>query len=157
MVVYDVGGVVARAYEVDHPPVAPSYGYRVEFDGRSVGISGDTIATPGLRALAAGTDVLVSDVMDKGFTLDTSCALERIGDGRNARIFRDIRTYHIGADELAQLSTDAGVGTLMLTHQVPSLPDAQAQQLFGPQIASAFDGELVVANDGSRVGIDLSP
>ena len=154
VVVYDVGGVVVRAYEVDHSPVAPSYGYRVEFAGRSVGISGDTIATPGLRALAAGTDVLVSDVMDKAFTLDMSCALERIGDERNARIFRDIRTYHIGADELAQLSSDAGVGTLVLTHQVPSLPDAQAQQLFAPQIASVFDGDVVVANDGSRVTID---
>jgi ribonuclease Z len=154
VVVYDVGGVVVRAYEVDHSPVAPSYGYRVEFNGRSVGISGDTIATPGLRALAAGTDVLVSDVMDKAFTLDASCALERLGDERNARIFRDIRTYHIGADELAELSADVGVGTLVLTHQVPSLTDAQAQQLFGPQIDSAFDGELVVATDGTRVTID---
>jgi hypothetical protein len=82
------------------------------------------------------------------------CRGIRIGDERNARIFRDIRTYHIGADELAELSADVGVGTLVLTHQVPSLPDAQAQQLFGPQIESAFDGELVVATDGTRVTID---
>ncbi|MBT8164825.1 MAG: MBL fold metallo-hydrolase [Acidimicrobiia bacterium] len=155
VVVYDQAGVVVRAYEVDHSPVAPSLGYRVEFNGSSVGISGDTIATPGFRALAAGVDVLVSDVMDKAFMLDTSCAFERIGDARNAQLFRDIRTYHIGTGELAQLSTDSGVGKLVLTHQVPTLPEAQAQQLFEPQITAAFDGDVVVANDGSRVTIDL--
>ena len=154
-VVYEKAGVIVRAYGVDHSPVAPALGYRVEFDGRSVGISGDTIDTAGLRALADGADVLVSEVMDKGFALDTACALERLGDERNATLFRDIRTYHIDVAELAQLSADADVGTLVLTHQLPSVPAAQGQVLFAEPIASVFDGEIVVAEDGTRVTIDI--
>jgi ribonuclease Z len=154
-VVYNEADVVVRAYHVDHSPVAPALGYRVEYGGHSVGISGDTIDTPGLRALADSADVLVSEVMDKGFVLDTSCLFERLGNERYAAIFRDIRTYHIDVLELAQLSTDAKVGTLVLTHQVPSVPAAQAQVLFGAPIASIFDGRIVVAEDGTRVTIDV--
>lgn len=153
-VVYEDGGVVVRAYGVDHSPVAPAIGYRVEFGGRSIGISGDTVDTSGLRALANGVDVLVSEVMDKGFALDTACAFERLGDERNARLLRDVRTYHVDVAELAQLSADAGVDTLVLTHQVPSLPPSQAQSLFEAPIAAVFDGQIVVAEDGTRVTID---
>jgi ribonuclease Z len=155
MVVYEEGGVVVRAYGVDHSPVAPALGYRVEFGGRSVGISGDTVDTSGLRALADGADILVSEVMDKGFALDAACAFERLGDERNARLLRDVRTYHIDVAELAQLSVDAGVGTLVLTHQVPSVPPDQAQALFEAPIARVFDGPIVVAEDGTRMTIGI--
>lgn len=155
MIVYDEGGVVVRAYGVDHSPVAPALGYRVEFGGRSVGISGDTVDTSGLRALADGADVLVGEVMDKGFALDSACAFERLGDERNARLLRDIRTYHMAVDELAQLSADADVGTLVLTHQVPSVPPTQARALFEAPIARVFAGPIVVAEDGTRVTIDI--
>ena len=145
--------MVVRAYGVDHAPILPALGYRIEYGGRSVGISGDTIDTSGLRSLAQDVDILVSEVMDKDFVLDAACAFERLGDERNADIFRDIRTYHIDVDELAALSEEAGVGTLVLTHQVPSVPPAQAQLIFGGPISATFGGELVVAEDGSRVTV----
>ena len=34
--VYDQGGVKLTAFEVDHQPVKPAFGYRVDFAGRSV-------------------------------------------------------------------------------------------------------------------------
>jgi len=46
----------------------------------------------GLGPLAKDADVLVSEVMDQGFALDSVCAFERLADERNAAIFRDIRT-----------------------------------------------------------------
>lgn len=153
-VVYEEGGVVVRAYGVDHSPI-PGLGFRVEYRGRSVGISGDTLDTPGFRALAAGADVLVSEVMNTDFALDTACAFERLGDERNATLFRDIRTYHINAADLGRASAEAEVGRLVLTHQVPAVGGAQAQNLFGAPIAEAYDGEVVIAEDGTRVRIEL--
>ncbi|MEP7345080.1 MAG: MBL fold metallo-hydrolase, partial [Gemmatimonadaceae bacterium] len=41
-VVFQQGGVVVTAFEVDHAPVTPAFGYRVDFGGRSVVFSGDT-------------------------------------------------------------------------------------------------------------------
>lgn len=154
-VVYDEDGVVVRAYRVDHSPVEPAFGYRVEFKGRVVGISGDTIAAPGLRALAAGADVLVGEVMDKHFVLDMSCALGRVRAARNATIFRDIMDYHIDSLELAQLSEEAGVRTLMLTHMIPTLPPAQARVYFTGPMQKRFSGELIVSEDGSSVTLEL--
>jgi ribonuclease Z len=154
-VVYEQDGVVVKAFRVSHPPIEPAVGYRIEHRNRVVGISGDTIDTPALRTLAAGANVLVAEVMDKHFVLDMSCALGRAGSERASAIFRDIYDYHIDTIELAKLSAEVGVGTLMLTHQVPALPSAQAQVYFSGPIQRYFRGELVVSDDGSRKVLDL--
>jgi ribonuclease Z len=73
--VYELDGVRVPAYAVDHSPVANALGYRVEYAGKAVAISGDTVDTPGLRALAANADVLVSEVMNKAIVSDTECAI----------------------------------------------------------------------------------
>jgi len=152
-VVYDQGGVVVTAYTVDHAPV-PGLGYRVAFGGRTLGISGDTVDTEGLAALADGVDVLVSEAMEKDFVLDIACALERTGDDRNARLFRDIRTYHVDVRELSVVAAAAGVGTVVLTHLVPILLDAQVESTFVPLMEDSFSGEVVIAEDGLELSID---
>ena len=35
--VADIGGISVKAFEVDHFPVKPAYGYRFEKDGRAIG------------------------------------------------------------------------------------------------------------------------
>lgn len=154
--VYEVDGVRVLAYGVDHSPVATALGYRVEYAGKVVAISGDTIDTPGLRALAAGADVLVSEVMNKSIVDETECAFGRIPDPRLERIFRDIRTYHINLPELAELANDAGVATLVMTHLAPAIDDPAQLDLFFRQPASAlYNGTLVIAEDGTEVVISL--
>ncbi len=155
-VVYEVDGVQVLAYKVDHSPVATALGYRVEYAGKVVAISGDTIDTPGLRALAAGADILVSEVMNKAIVDETECAFGRIPDPRLERIFRDIRTYHIDLPELAELANDAGVATLVMTHLVPAVDNQVQVDLFFRQPASnLYNGELIVAEDGTEVVISL--
>lgn len=58
-VVYQQGDVVVTAFLVDHGHVKPAYGYRVDYAGRSVVLSGDTTYTPNLVANAKGVDLLV--------------------------------------------------------------------------------------------------
>jgi|JI10StandDraft_1071094.scaffolds.fasta_scaffold79425_3 ribonuclease Z len=155
-VVYEVDGVRVLAYKVDHSPVATALGFRIEYAGKVVAISGDTIDTPGLRALAASADVLVSEVMNKAVIGEFECAFGRIPDPRLEKIFRDIRTYHIDLPELAGLANDAGVATLVMTHLVPSIEDPAQLDLFFRQPASAlYNGALVVAEDGTEVVIAL--
>ena len=154
--VYEVDGVQVLAYGVDHSPVATALGYRVEYAGKSVAISGDTIDTQGLRALAANADVLVSDVMNKTIVDETECAFGRIPDPRLEKIFRDIRTYHIDLPELAELANDAGVATLVVTHLVPAVDDpAQVDRFFRQPASALYNGTLVVAEDGTEVVISL--
>ncbi|MDQ1474540.1 MAG: ribonuclease [Bryobacterales bacterium] len=41
-VVYEKNGVKVTAFEVDHATAKPALGYRVDYGGRSVMVSGDT-------------------------------------------------------------------------------------------------------------------
>jgi ribonuclease Z len=62
-VVYEKSRLKVIAFEVDHGDVIkPAYGYRVEYGGRSVVISGDTRYHPNVIAYGAGADLLIHEV-----------------------------------------------------------------------------------------------
>ena len=63
-VVYDQQGVKVTAFLVDHSPVTPAFGYRIDYRGRSVVLSGDTRLSENLIRFAQGVDVLVHEVLD---------------------------------------------------------------------------------------------
>ena len=62
--VYEKNGVTVTAFLVSHGLVKPSYGYRVDYAGRSVALSGDTSPTDSLVAICKGVDVLVHEAID---------------------------------------------------------------------------------------------
>jgi ribonuclease Z len=64
-IIYDEGGVKITAFLVDHGPVKPALGYRVDHAGRSVAISGDTRPSDNLVKFAKGVDVLIHEAVDE--------------------------------------------------------------------------------------------
>jgi ribonuclease Z len=62
--VYERNGVTVTAFLVAHGRVKPSYGYRVDYAGRSVALSGDTSPTDNLVAFCKGVDVLIHEAID---------------------------------------------------------------------------------------------
>ena len=63
-VVLDEDGVKVTAFLVDHRPVSPAFGYRVDYHGRSVALSGDTRVSDNLVKFATGVDVLIHEAVD---------------------------------------------------------------------------------------------
>jgi ribonuclease Z len=63
-IVFDQEGVKVTAFLVDHGPVTPAFGYRVDYRGHSVALSGDTRVSENLIRFAQGVDVLVHEVLD---------------------------------------------------------------------------------------------
>jgi ribonuclease Z len=62
-VVYDAGGVQVTAFEVNHGDlIKPAYGYRVDYGGRSVIISGDTRYSENLEKHAQGATLVIHEV-----------------------------------------------------------------------------------------------
>jgi ribonuclease Z len=61
-VVYDANGVKVTAFLVDHGPIKPAFGYRVDYRGRSVVMSGDTKPSDNLVKFSQGVDVLIHEV-----------------------------------------------------------------------------------------------
>ncbi len=71
-VVYENNGVKVIAFLVDHYPVVPAFGYRVEYKGHSVVLSGDTRYSENLIKYARGTDLLIHEVAIAPDTLSKS-------------------------------------------------------------------------------------
>ncbi len=63
-IAFNEGGVKVTAFVVDHSPVTPAFGYRVDYRGHSVVLSGDTRVSENLIRFARDTDVLVHEVLD---------------------------------------------------------------------------------------------
>jgi len=62
-VVYEKNGVKVLAFTVEHgPAIKPAVGYRIEYKGRSVVISGDTRYNQNVIKYGTGADVLVHEV-----------------------------------------------------------------------------------------------
>ena len=62
-IVFEADGVKVTAFLVDHGPVKPAFGYRIDYAGRSVVLSGDTRPSENLVRHAAGTDLLIHEVL----------------------------------------------------------------------------------------------
>lgn len=61
-VVFDKGGVKVTAIRVRHAE-NKAFGYRVDYDGKSVVISGDTGFSENLMKMSEGTDLIIHEVM----------------------------------------------------------------------------------------------
>jgi ribonuclease Z len=70
--IYEKDGVKVIAFLVDHYPVVPAFGYRIEYGGHSVVLSGDTRYSENLIKFAKGTDLLVHEVAIAADTLKKS-------------------------------------------------------------------------------------
>jgi ribonuclease Z len=62
-VVFSEGGVRVTAFPVEHDDGNPAFGYRVDHDGHSVLLSGDTTLNDNVIKYGAGADVIIHNVI----------------------------------------------------------------------------------------------
>jgi ribonuclease Z len=147
-VVFEEGGVKVTAFQVDHKPVSPSVGYRFDYKGRSVVISGDTAKSASLIAAAKGADLLVHEALQPKMVALMTKALKAKGINNMAKITHDILDYHASPEEAAESAKAAGVKQLVLSHIVPALPSAIFYPAFLGDAGKRFSGPIVVGEDG---------
>src|SRR5439155_6804229 len=112
-VVYERDGLTVTAFTVDHGPVKPAYGYRIDFRARSAVFSGDTRYSETLVESARGTDVLVHEVVSP----DVERRLAQVKDP--ARIERII-AHHTTPEEAGRVFAAVHPRLAVYTHIVPS-------------------------------------
>ena len=126
----------------DHKPVEPSLGFRIDHDGTSVVLAGDTVPCEGLDRLSAGATALVHTVIRKD-------VIENIPIQR----MQDTLDYHSSPEQAGETATRAGVGTLVLTHYVPALTPATVAE-WRTRAATHFDGVVELGDDLHRIELD---
>ncbi len=82
-IVYEKNGLKVTAFEVDHGRVKPAFGFRIDYAGRSVVLSGDTRLNENLICFAQGADLLVHEVIVTTEALQRASELERIIAGNH--------------------------------------------------------------------------
>lgn len=141
-------GLTISAFAVDHDPVRPAVGYRFDYKGRSIVVSGDAAKSAELEKQAAGANILVHDALQPQLVAHLTTALESAGNDNVATITRDIIDYHASPEEAAQSAQSAGVNMLVLSHLVPPIPHSFFYPTFLGDAENSFDGEIVVGEDG---------
>lgn len=135
------GPAAVTCAPTDHRPVEPSIGFRVEHDGASVVLAGDTVPCAGLDRLCAGAGALVHTAIHEG-------VIQALGVPRLV----DICDYHSSVEQAADTARRAGVATLVLTHHVPPIPPGGGDDRRA-LAAAHFDGTVVVGDDLDRIDV----
>lgn len=146
--VLEDGDLTITAFNVVHAPVFPAVGYRFDYKGRALCISGDTAKSANLEKVCKGADIIVHDALQPKLVKEMQLEMERRGNTIAAKIFFDIQDYHASPEQAAESAQTAGAQTLVLSHLVPPLPTDYLHAAFLGDAPDRFDGKIVVGADG---------
>jgi ribonuclease Z len=152
--VFDKDGLKISAFLVNHHPVEPAFGYRVEYKGRVAVISGDTKKVESVAIFSKDADLLVHEALNHEMSSIISEALTETGGKRLAKMVHDTLGYHTSPVEAAEIARDSNVRLLVLTHIVPPLPNALARHMFMRGVAEARGtGDTILGYDGLMISL----
>lgn len=141
------------AFPVEHHPVEGAVGYRFEYKGRSVVISGDTGPSARLVQAAKGADLLVHEGLAPNLVAVQRDVALKAGRTNYAHIFHDILSYHTAPETAAREAKEAGVKALLFTHIIPPLPARALEGPFLGRSRAIFGGPVKVGHDGDFVSL----
>ena len=131
------------SFTVEHPPIEPAVGYRIDYRGRSVVISGDTNAADSLFAAAQGADLLLHDALSRTLLDPMIETATELGVPRMPTIMKDVIEYHADATTLPSRADAAGIKQLVFYHMVPVPANALAAKMF----LRGLPDDVILAND----------
>lgn len=152
-VVYDDAGVTITAIRVDHAPIEPAFGYRVDYKGRSISLSGDTVFHPGFVAASEGVDVMFHEALDPEMVKRLAAAMQDIGRTTTAKLLNDITDYHATPEDAARAAAEAGASELVFYHIAPPLPVRALQAIWLGDAKDLFSGRITVGEDGMLISL----
>jgi ribonuclease Z len=149
------GDLVVTAIEVNHDPAEPAYGYRFDYHGRSVVISGDTDFHPPLAAAAKGADVLVHEAQSQHLVQLIQKTAANVSDARIAQTMNDIQHYHTDPLEASRIANEAGVKMLVFTHLNPPPSNPLLFWMFYRGVSNSRKGAWISGRDGILIDLPV--
>lgn len=141
-VIYQQKGVTIHAFLVEHAPVKPAFGYRIEFGDRAIVISGDTTYSENLIKHAQGADLLIHEITA------ASPALIK----RNKRLTKIVK-YHTNPEQMAAVLNKTHPKVAILNHVL--LFGVSEEQVMS-DIKLQYSGDVIMGYDLMRIGVGSS-
>jgi ribonuclease Z len=134
-VVFEKDGLTITAFQVDHAPVRPAFGFRVDYGGRSLVLSGDTRVSENLIRHAQGADLLVHEVASPE-------SFQRAGVRPDRA--KQVIDHHVTPEQAGEVFAQTRPRLAVYSHIVQ--PDASQQDLL-PPTRRTYSGEVEVGED----------
>jgi ribonuclease Z len=134
--------VTVSAFDVEHGAlIKPSFGYKIEYDGKTVVISGDTTRDERVARQAAGADLLIHEVAD----IDPAL-MEKFPR------FREITDHHTTPEQAGEIFSMARPKLAAYSHIIAlkpgqALAEDQDTSTIIARTRTAYDGPLVAGTD----------
>lgn len=132
-VVYRSNGVTVTAFNVNHAPLKHALGYRIDYLGRTVVLSGDTMYSENLIQFSKGVDLLVHEV---------AFASE---DSHNVKFERQVVATHTTPVEAGRLFKLIQPRLAVFNHVITFDPADDSQLL--AEACSVYDGPVELGQD----------
>ncbi len=147
--VVEDGDLTITAFAVDHEPIRPAVGYRFDYKGRSVLVSGDTSKSANLAQFAQGVDLLVHEALSPELVGLLTQGAENAQRPNLVKITNDILDYHTSPVEVAEVAREAGAQELLFYHVVPPLILPTMEEMFMEGVTQTYAGPVTIGRDGT--------
>ena len=137
-VVLEDGDLKITAYVAEHPPIEPAVGYRFDYRGRSVVISGDSNVNGDTLNIVDGADLLLHDALSLQTVTALSEAMGAAGRSRQSKIVADVIDYHASTDSLIELGEKSNVDMVAFYHLVPVPLNSVLEDIFTRGVPDNF-------------------
>jgi ribonuclease Z len=149
-VLFDNGDLKITAFKVIHEPIEPALGYKFEYKGRSLVITGDTSYAQSVIDNSMGVDVLFHEAQANHMVAVIENFALQNGAKLRAKLMADIKTYHTTLIEAADIANKAGVKKLVFYHLTPAPSNYLTELMFVRGVDEVREDWLLV-QDGTLV------
>jgi ribonuclease Z len=144
----DDGELKVTMFAVNHAPIHPAVGYRFDYKGRSVVISGDTTKIETTIKYSKDADILFHEGLSRNIVKQMEVESGKAGNSQLEKIMFDIQDYHASPVEAAEVANAANVKELVLYHLVPAPPNKVAEWVFMRGVDNVRPSGVTVGYDG---------
>jgi len=156
-------GLKVYAFTVEHAPVKPAFGFRVEYKGKSIVVSGDTRFTENMVIQSKDADLLIHEA--NNFALLNHLS-KLVGDRKSKTLqalkvmAKKIQKYHTSPVQAATIASRAKVKKLVFNHIDPPLGPYLIRKLvtepfFMKGVSDVYKGEVIISEDGMHFQFKL--
>jgi ribonuclease Z len=148
-------GLRITAFAVDHSPAVPAFGYRFDYRGRAVVISGDTAKSSNLIRAAAGADLLIHEAEAKHIIRIVQKVAGEQHDLLMEQTLGGIQRYHSTPVEAAEVANQAAAKLLVLSHLAPSELNLAGRWAFMRGVSAVRPHGVRLGEDGMLITLPI--
>lgn len=136
-VIYDEDGLQVTMFEVQHDPadvIKPAKGYRIDYNGRSVLISGDTIPHENVVTYGRGVDLM----------------LHEVAVFQDRTVLPQVISHHTTPEQAGEIFAEAQPTLAVYTHIVNGIPgrvEGVSDEEMISRTQENYDGEVLLGED----------